>query len=97
MRWAIDHPREDHTNSLSSIQALKAREVKSQKIWSTLQAVNRLAKVANLTLYWIRDHVSQAHKKRVDKLAKAGLDAPWCKLREGWGMVYKHTCASIYL
>ena len=65
-----------HTDSLSSIQALKAREVKSEQCWSTLQAVNDLAKVANLTLFWIKAHVGQVHNERADELAKAGLDAP---------------------
>ena len=41
--------------------------------------VNLLASQANLTIYWVKAHVGHEFNKRADKLAKAGLHAPWGK------------------
>ena len=55
-----------HTDSLSSIQALKARDISSEQCWETLQMINKLANKAKLTIYWVNAHVCHEFIERAD-------------------------------
>jgi ribonuclease HI len=61
-----------HTDSLSSIQALKADTLLTKQAIRTQDAIRRLAKnrKVKLKIYWVKAHVGTEFNERADELAK---------------------------
>ena len=72
LRNGIPGPISIHTDSLSSIQALKSFEVKSRQCKATMRALDDLATHRRVTMYWVRAHQGQMGNERADTLAKQG-------------------------
>ena len=72
-----------HSDSLSSIQALRSNLITSEQVQYTTNILNSASQGNNVTIRWVKAHIGYTGNERADVLAKQGAEINSGTLEQG--------------